>query len=123
MKIKNIEVGNLFLAPMAGVSDVGFRKVCKMLGTDLTYIEMINVNALLHENEHTKKLLETADNENIKAVQIFGHDPEVMAKAVVSPLLEKFDIVDINFGCPAPKIVKNGDVSALLKHLDKIAHH
>ena len=96
-------------------------KVCKMLGADLTYIEMINVNALLHENEHTKKLLETADNENIKVVQIFGHDPEVMAKAVASPLLEKFDIIDINFGCPAPKIVKNGDGSALLKHLDKIA--
>ncbi len=121
MKIKDIEVGNLFLAPMAGVSDVGFRKVCKMLGADLTYVEMINVNALLHENEHTKKLLETADNENIKVVQIFGHDPEVMAKAVASPLLEKFDIIDINFGCPAPKIVKNGDGSALLKHLDKIA--
>ena len=121
MKIKDIEVGNLFLAPMAGVSDVGFRKICKMFGADLTYVEMINANALLHENRHTKKLLETADNENIKVVQIFGHDPLILVKAVQSPLLEKFDIIDINFGCPAPKIVKNGDGSALLKHLDTIA--
>ncbi len=121
MKIKDIEVGKLFLAPMAGVNDIGFRKVCKMYGADLTYIEMINANALLHENSHTKKLLETADNEDIKVVQIFGHDPYTLAKAVQSPLLAKFDIIDINFGCPAPKIVKNGDGSALLKHFDKIA--
>ena len=118
MKIKDIEVGKLFLAPMAGVSDIGFRKVCKSYGADLTYVEMINCNALLHNNEHTKKLLETVDSEDIKVVQIFGHDPELMAQAVKSPLLEKFDIIDINFGCPAPKIVKNGDGSALLKNLE-----
>ena len=121
MKIKNIDVGSLFLAPMAGVSDVGFRKVCKMFGADLTYVEMINANAILHENVHTKKLLETKDDEDIKVVQIFGHDPLIMAKAVQSPLLAKFDIIDLNFGCPAPKIIKNGDGSALLKHLDTLA--
>ncbi len=121
MKIGNIEVGNLFLAPMAGVSDVGFRKVARKCGADLTYIEMINCNALRFSNPHTKKLLITEDDEKIKVVQIFGHDADAMANVCKSKELEKFDIIDINFGCPAPKIVKNGDGSALLEHLDKIA--
>ena len=120
MKIGNIEVGNLFLAPMAGVSDIGFRKVCRMCGADLTYIEMINCKAIRFSNQHTKKLLETEDDEKIKVVQIFGHDADEMAKACQSEELKKFDIIDINFGCPAPKIVKNGDGSALLKDLNKI---
>ena len=121
MKIGNIEVVNLFLAPMAGVSDVGFRKVARKCGADLTYIEMINCNALRFSNPHTKKLLITEDDEKIKVVQIFGHDADAMANVCKSKELEKFDIIDINFGCPAPKIVKNGDGSALLEHLDKIA--
>ena len=120
MKIGNIEVGNLFLAPMAGVSDVGFRKVCRMCGADLTYVEMINCKAIKFFNQHTKKLLETEDDELVKVVQIFGHDADEMARACQSEELEKFDIIDINFGCPAPKIVKNGDGSALLRDLNKI---
>ena len=121
MKIGDIEVGNLFLAPMAGVSDIGFRKVARMCGADLTYIEMINCNALRFSNPHTKKLLETEEDEKIKVVQIFGHDADAMAKVCASDDLKKFDIIDINFGCPAPKIVKNGDGSALLKDINKIA--
>lgn len=120
MKIGNIEVGNLFLAPMAGVGDIGFRKVCRMCGADLTYVEMINCKAIRFFNEHTKKLLETEDDELVKVVQIFGHDADEMARACQSEQLKKFDIIDINFGCPAPKIVKNGDGSALLKDLNKI---
>ncbi len=120
MKIGNIEVGNLFLAPMAGVSDVGFRKVCRMCGADLTYVEMINCKAIKFFNQHTKKLLETEDDELVKVVQIFGHDADEMSRACQSEELEKFDIIDINFGCPAPKIVKNGDGSALLRDLNKI---
>ncbi len=120
MKIGNIEVGNLFLAPMAGVSDIGFRKVCRMCGADLTYVEMINCNAIRFFNEYTKKLLATEDDEVVKVVQIFGHDADEMAKVCQSEELKKFDIIDINFGCPAPKIVKNGDGSALLKDLNKI---
>lgn len=120
MKIGNIEVGNLFLAPMAGVSDIGFRKVCRICGADLTYIEMVNCNAIRFKNEHTLDLLRTEDDEKIKVVQIFGHDADQMAKVCASPELEKFDIIDINFGCPAPKIVKNGDGSALLCNLEKI---
>ena len=120
MKIGNIEVGNLFLAPMAGVSDIGFRKVCRMCGADLTYIEMVNCNAIRFKNEHTLDLLRTEDDEKPKVVQIFGHDADQMAKVCASKELEQFDIIDINFGCPAPKIIKNGDGSALLCHLDKI---
>ena len=121
MKIDNIEVGNLFLAPMAGVSDVGFRKVAKMCGADLAYVEMINCNALRFNNKNTDRLLECDDDDGIKVVQIFGHDADVMAQVCASEKLKKFDIIDINFGCPAPKIVKNGDGSALLNNLDKIA--
>lgn len=120
MKIGDIEVGDLFLAPMAGVSDIGFRKVCRMCGADLTYVEMINCKAIRFENEHTKKLLLTESDETPKVFQIFGHDADEMARVCASKELEKFDIIDINFGCPAPKIVKNGDGSELLNHLDKI---
>lgn len=120
MKIGELEVGNLFLAPMAGVSDVGFRKVCRICGADLTFIEMINCNALRFNNVHTRQLLQTEEDECIKAVQIFGHDADQMAEVCRSEQLKKFDIIDINFGCPAPKIVKNGDGSALLKDLSKI---
>lgn len=120
MKIGNIEVGNLFLAPMAGVSDIGFRKVCHTCGADLTYIEMINCNAIRFGNSNTLSMLNTFDGESPSVVQIFGHYADQMAQVCASRELEKFDIIDINFGCPAPKIVKNGDGSALLCDLKKI---
>ena len=120
MKIGNIEVGNLFLAPMAGVTEVGFRAVCKMCGADLTYTEMVNAKAMRFKSQNTAKLLETEDVECPKVVQIFGNNPEDMAMVCKSPELEKFDIIDINFGCPAPKIVKNGEGSALLCDLEKL---
>ena len=120
MKIGDIEVGNLFLAPMAGVTEVGFRTVCKMCGADLTYTEMINAKAMRFNNQHTSTLLYTEDVECPKVVQIFGNNAEDLAQVCKSPLLEKFDIIDINFGCPAPKIVKNGEGSALLKDLEKL---
>ena len=120
MKIGDIEVGNLFLAPMAGVTEVGFRAVCKMCGADLTYTEMINAKAMRFNNQHTSTLLYTEDIETPKVVQIFGNNADDLAQVCKSPLLDKFDIIDINFGCPAPKIVKNGEGSALLKDLDKI---
>ncbi|MBQ3494746.1 MAG: tRNA-dihydrouridine synthase family protein, partial [Clostridia bacterium] len=120
MKIGNIEVGNLFLAPLAGVSEIGFRSVCKMCGADTTCTEMINAKAMRFGNENTKQLLLTEENENIKIVQIFGNSAEDLAKVCASKELEKFDIIDLNFGCPAPKIVKNGEGSALLKDLNKL---
>ncbi|MBO7527169.1 MAG: tRNA-dihydrouridine synthase [Clostridia bacterium] len=120
MKCGDIEIGNILLAPMAGVSEVGFREVCKLAGADLTCTEMVNAVALNHDSAKTKDLLITSSLENVKSVQIFGHDALEMAKAVTNSCLSKFDIIDINFGCPAPKIVNNGDGSALLKDVNKI---
>lgn len=118
MKIGNIEFkNNLLLAPMAGVTDVAFRSICIDFGADAGVTEMISAKALWFDNDKTKDLLITAPNEKIKIVQIFGHEPDIMAKICASEYLEKFDIIDINMGCPAPKIVNNGDGSALLKDL------
>lgn len=119
LKIKNVELkSNLILAPMAGLSDVTFRNMCLKFGAGLVCTEMVSAKALSYKNKKTEDLLITLDDEVPKAVQIFGHEPKVMAEAVKNPLLAKFDIIDINMGCPAPKIVKNGDGSALLKNFD-----
>lgn len=118
MKINNKEYGKVFLAPMAGVTDVGFRYVCKLAGADMTFTEMVSAKALSYDSEKTKELLFTSDIETPKAVQIFGHEPEVMAEICQMEELSKFDLIDINFGCPAPKIVNNNDGSALLKDLN-----
>jgi tRNA-dihydrouridine synthase B len=119
MKIKNVEIEpNIILAPMAGVTDVAFRELCKHFGAGLTTTEMVSVKALLFGNKKTLELLRTFEGESPCAVQIFGHEPKDFAKLLLSGVLDKFDIIDINMGCPAPKIVKNGDGSALLKNLD-----
>ena len=102
---------------MAGVTDVAFRSVCIEMGADAGVTEMVSAKALSFENEKTEDLLKTAPNEAIKIVQIFGHEPEIMAKICASEELQKFDIIDINMGCPAPKIVGNGDGSALMKNV------
>lgn len=117
--IKNVELkSNLILAPMAGFSDLAFRAECKKYGAGLTVTEMVSAKALSYKNKKTEELLFTLDDETPKAVQIFGHEPDVMAEACRNPLLQKFDIIDINMGCPAPKIISNGDGSALLKNID-----
>lgn len=117
MKIGNIEFeNNVFLAPMAGVTDISFRGLCKEQGCGLVCTEMVSAKALYYGSENTKALLRIADEEKPVAVQIFGSDPDIMAK-VVEEHLNKIDeicIIDINMGCPAPKIVKNGDGSALM---------
>jgi len=119
MEIGNIKLkNNLILAPMAGVSDVGFRSLAVSYGADFAETEMVSAKALTYNNEKTLDLLNTADNETIKVVQLFGHEPDVFAKAVKHKALEKFDAIDINMGCPAPKIVGNGDGSALLKDIN-----
>lgn len=117
MNLNGKDLGNIFLAPMAGVSEVGFRRVCKLAGADMTYTEMVNATAILHDSTKTSELLYTTDIETTKAVQIFGHNPKDMANACKREEFDKFDIIDINFGCPMPKIVKNGDGSALLNNL------
>ena len=117
--IKNVEIkSNAILAPMAGFTDLALRKMCLDFGAGLVCSEMVSAQALHYKNEKTENLLWTLENESPKAVQIFGHDPEIMAEACKNPLLDKFDIIDINMGCPAPKIVRNGDGSALIKNID-----
>ena len=116
--IKNVELkSNIILAPMAGYSDLAFRKMCLDFGAGLVCTEMVSSKALHYKNKKTEDLLFTLDGESPKAVQIFGHEPEIMAEACANPLIFKFDIIDINMGCPARKIISNGDGSALLKDI------
>lgn len=120
MKIKNVEItSNIFLAPMAGVTDIGFRKICRDFGAGLTYTEMISVKGLYYNNKKTEMMLQLAENEKPSCVQLFGSDPEIFSKVIKSGVLDKFDIIDINMGCPAPKIVNNGDGSKLLCNINK----
>ena len=118
IKIGNVELeNNIFLAPMAGITDLPFRKIAKKQGASLVYTEMVSSKAIFHNDEKTKKLLNMQGEERPIAVQIFGSDVESMVYAAkyVEPLA---DIIDINMGCPAPKVVKNGDGSKLLLNLD-----
>ena len=119
MKIGNVDLeNNIFLAPMAGITDLPFRLICKENDAGLVYTEMVSAKALLYNDEKTKLLLKTCNKEKPLAVQIFGSDVEAIAYA--SKYVSEFaDIVDINMGCPAPKVVKNGDGSKLLLDLEK----
>lgn len=119
LKIGNVELeNNLLLAPIAGFSDVGFRALCRKYGAALTCTEMISAKALLFSNEKTKKLLALHESEHPSCVQLFGSDPECFYKAIRLKELQPFDIIDINMGCPAPKIYQNGDGSALLENIE-----
>ncbi len=117
MKIGNIELrGNLTLAPMAGVTDFAFRRVCRALGAALTTTEMVSAKALVYKDEKTRSLLYIPEDEHPCAAQIFGHEPDVMAEAaVMAREISGADIIDINMGCPVGKVVKSGDGSALMR--------
>lgn len=118
MKIGNLTFeNNIFLAPMAGVTDISFRGLCKEMGCGLVYTEMVSAKALYYGSENTQALLRIADEEKPVAAQIFGRDPDIMANICEEHLNIRDDIciIDINMGCPAPKIVKNGEGSALMK--------
>ena len=117
MKIGNFETpGNVFLAPMAGVTDLPFRLICKQFEASLLYTEMINAKAVCYEDKNTFDMLLVEDEEKPVAVQIFGSEPGFMAEAARTLTeLNRFEIIDINMGCPAPKVVKAGDGSALMK--------
>ena len=116
MKIGNIELSNnVFLAPMAGVTDLPFRVMCKKFGAGLVYSEMVSSKAMHYNDKKTMELLKTTDEESPLAVQIFGHEPEIMAESVPKALSTGGKILDINMGCPAPKVANNGDGSSLLK--------
>lgn len=117
--IKNVELkSNLILAPMAGYTDVAFRHMCLEYGAGLVCTEMISSKALHYKNKKTEELLASFESDRPTAVQLFGHEPDIMAEAVKNPLLEKFDVIDINMGCPARKIISNFDGSALLNNID-----
>ena len=114
LKIGNLELeNNLILAPMAGVTDMPFRSICKEFGPALVCTEMVSSKAIFHDDSKTKMLLNTEGEKRPISMQIFGSDEETMGYAAkyISNLA---DIVDINMGCPAPKVVKNGDGSKLL---------
>ena len=116
MKIGNLELeNNVFLAPMAGVTDLPFRLLCKEMGCGLVYSEMVSAKGILYENKNTTELLRVAAEERPAAVQLFGSDPEILGAMARKIEGYPIDVIDVNMGCPAPKIVKNGEGSALTK--------
>ena len=121
MRLTPIRVGdiqlnnNVFLAPLAGYTNYPFRRLCKEYGAGLCYTEMVSAKGLKYGSENTKELLYTDEHEGLCAVQIFGNDPQIMRMACENDALAPFPIVDINMGCPVPKIYKNGEGSALLE--------
>ncbi len=117
MKIGNVEIkGRMTLAPMAGVTDFAFRSICTELGAALTTTEMVSAKALVYGDNKTKGLLYNLPDCRPFAVQIFGHEPEVMASAAPMAIeLSGAELLDINMGCPVGKIVKSGDGSALMR--------
>lgn len=118
IKIGDVELeNNVFLAPMAGITDKAFRKIVKEYGAGLTYTEMVSVKALYYQDKKTEKLINTKEEKRPIAIQIFGSEPKIMAEAV-RKLEREADIIDINAGCPAPKVVKNGDGSKLLLNIE-----
>lgn len=117
LQIGNVKInGNLILAPMAGVTDLPFRLLCKEQGADLIYTEMVSAKGILYNNKNTESLLEVNEKERPVSLQIFGADPIIMSEMAKKIEHLDFDILDINMGCPVPKIVNNGEGSALLKN-------
>jgi tRNA-dihydrouridine synthase B len=118
MKIGNIELkNNVMLAPMAGITDKTFRTICKVHGAGVVVTEMISTKGMYYEDKKTEELMDINQTNRPVMMQIFGSDPLIMAQVVKDKLnyIDTFDILDINMGCPAPKIVNNGDGSALMK--------
>lgn len=106
----------LIMAPMAGVTDKCFRKIVHTHGAELTVSEMVSAKSLVYENKNTYKLLANHEKTRPWSVQFFGHEPEILAQAIKKLEAFPFDVVDINMGCPMPKIVKNGEGAALMKN-------
>ena len=116
LKIGNVTLEqNIILAPMAGVTDLPFRLLCKEQGCGLTVTEMVSAKAILYHNRNTEELLRTEPAEQPVAVQLFGSDPAIMAEIAAQVAEGPYAIIDVNMGCPVPKIVKNGEGSALMR--------
>ncbi len=120
--IKQLQIGNvtlknnLILAPMAGVTDLPFRLLCKEQGAGLLCMEMVSAKAILYKNKNTEELLTIDPRENPVSLQLFGSDPDIISEIAKQIEDRPFDILDINMGCPVPKVVNNGDGSALMKN-------
>ena len=127
MKIDSLKIGNvniekpLFLAPMAGVTDLAFRKLCKEQGCGMVYTEMVSAKGLYYGSGRTRDLMEIDEEEHPVGIQIFGSDPLIMARMAEKISETEADLIDINMGCPAPKIVKNGEGSALMRNPGLVA--
>ena len=118
LKIGSIEINtNVVLAPMAGVTDITYRTICKEMGAGLVYTEMISAKGLYYQGTKTEDLMKINEKNRPVAVQVFGSDPDIMSYVVEKYINNRndIDIIDVNMGCPAPKIVKNGDGCALMK--------
>ena len=123
MKIGSVTVnGKLYLAPMAGVTDLAFRQICRELGADMSCTELVSAKALCYQDKKSRGLLKLADNERPAAAQIFGSDAGCMAEAAqIAAEVSGAAVIDINMGCPVGKVVANGDGSALMKDPEKAA--
>ena len=116
MKIGNVELKtNVIMAPMAGITDTAYRIILKEMGAGLTSTEMVSAKGILYNNKNNRTILETAEDEHPIAVQLFGADPMIMS-GMAERISDSFDIIDVNMGCPVPKIVNNGEGSALMKN-------
>lgn len=123
MRIGNLKIDNpLFLAPMAGITDLAFRKLCREQGCGVVYTEMVSAKGMYYGSERTESLIEIHPDEHPIGIQIFGSDPLIMANMAEMISETEADLIDINMGCPAPKIVKNGEGSALLKDPKLVAN-
>ncbi len=117
LKIGNVTLeNNLILAPMAGVTDLPFRLLCKEQGAGLLCMEMVSAKAILYKNKNTEELLTVDSREHPVSLQLFGSDPDIISEIAKQIEERPFDILDINMGCPVPKVVNNGDGSALMKN-------
>lgn len=119
--IGNVHIGGpLVLGPMAGVTDLPFRLLCREQGADLIYTEMVSAKGILYKNKNTAALLRTQEAERPVALQFFGENPGIMAEMAKYVEELPFDILDINMGCPVPKVVNNGEGSALMKNTVRV---
>jgi tRNA-dihydrouridine synthase B len=119
LKIKDIKLeNNIILAPMAGITDLTFRTICKEFGAGLVSTEMVSAKGLYYKDKKTEELMKSNEHDRPLALQIFGNEPAILAFVVENIIndMKNIDIIDINMGCPAPKIVKNGDGAALMKN-------
>lgn len=121
MMMKPLQIGNLcidrpvILAPMAGVTDLPFRVLCREQGCGMVCTEMVSAKAITYKNKNTFLLMETVPQERPVSLQLFGSDPDIMAEAARMIADRDFDVLDVNMGCPVPKVVNNGEGSALMK--------